>query len=72
MEEKSKDVQKKEEKKTSPGGKTLIKYAIGVVLILLGIWGVIGLWEFVWGIIKGCIGLVLILAGVITIVIAKE
>ncbi|MCK4809581.1 MAG: hypothetical protein KAS99_01410 [Candidatus Omnitrophica bacterium] len=72
MEEKTKDVQKKEEKKISEGGKSLVKYVLGVLLVVLGLVAVIGLWASVWIIIKGCIGLVLIIAGAVTIAIAKE
>lgn len=72
MEEKMKDVQKKEEKKISEGGKSLVKYVLGVLLVVLGLVAVIGLWASVWIIIKGCIGLVLIIAGAVTIAIAKE
>ncbi len=72
MEEKMKDVQKKEEKKISEGGKSLVKYVLGVLLVVLGLVAVIGLWASVWIIIKGGIGLVLIIAGAVTIAIAKE
>lgn len=72
MEEKTKDVQEKKEKKISEGGKSLVKYVLGVLLVVLGLVAVIGLWASVWIIIKGCIGLFLIIAGAVTIAIAKE
>ncbi|OPX30523.1 MAG: hypothetical protein B1H08_01405 [Candidatus Omnitrophica bacterium 4484_171] len=62
----------KEDKKSSEGFKTVMKIAIGVILVILGVWAVFGWWSFLWDVIKGCIGLFLILAGVITIAIAKE
>ncbi|RKY37806.1 MAG: hypothetical protein DRP72_02900 [Candidatus Omnitrophota bacterium] len=64
--------QVKEEKKTSEVVKTVFKYILGIVLVGLGIWAVIGLWQSVWTVIKGCLGVFLILAGAITIAIAKE
>ena len=64
--------QEKEEKKTSEVVKTVFKYILGIVLVGLGIWAVIGLWPSVWTVIKGCLGVFLILAGAITIAIAKE
>ncbi len=72
-EEKKNEVQKQEaEKKSSEVLKTTLKYILGIVLVGLGIWAVIGWWQFVWQLIKGCLGIFLILAGAITIAIAKE
>ena len=62
----------KEDKKSSEVFKTAVKISIGVILVILGIWAVFGWWSFLWMVIKGCIGIFLILAGVITIAIAKE
>jgi len=62
----------KEDKKSSEGFKTAMKIAIGVILVILGVWAVFGWLPYLWTVIKGCIGLFLILAGVITIAIAKE
>ncbi len=62
----------KEEKKSSEVFKTAFKIAIGAILVILGIWAVIGWWQYLWQVFKGCIGLFLILAGLITIAIAKE
>jgi len=68
----SKPEEEKEEKKTSEALKTIGKIILGVIFIILGIWAVIGWWKSVGTVFKGCIGLFLILAGAITIAIAKE
>lgn len=62
----------KEEKKPSGAGKTMVKMLIGVVLIVLGLWAIIGWWPALITVFKGCIGLFLGLAGLIFIAIAKE
>jgi len=58
------------EKKTN--SKTLLKILIGVVLIAIGLVLVIIWWPYLWGLVQGCLGLFLIMAGAITIAIAKE
>ena len=75
MEEKAKESQNeevKEEKKSSEVLKTLLKIILGIILILLGLWAVIGWWADLLAVIRGCIGLFLIMAGAIAIAIAKE
>ncbi len=75
MAEKSNDTNStavKEDKKGSEVFKTAMKITLGIILILLGVWAVIGWWKPLWEVIKGCIGLFLILAGAVTIAIAKE
>ncbi len=62
----------KEEKKSSEVFKTALKIALGGIIFLIGVWAVIGWWEYLWQVFKGCIGIFLILAGLITIAIAKE
>ncbi|MBU0693489.1 MAG: hypothetical protein KKC11_02295 [Candidatus Omnitrophica bacterium] len=62
----------KETKKASESLKMVAKMVLGGVLILLGLGAVIGWWSSLWIVFKGCIGLFLILAGAITIAIAKE
>ncbi|UCC95490.1 MAG: hypothetical protein JSW40_01760 [Candidatus Omnitrophota bacterium] len=56
----------------TPVGKAILKYLIGIVLVVLG---ALLLWtwraSFIC-VVKGCIGPFLILAGAITIAIAKE
>ncbi|OQX81947.1 MAG: hypothetical protein B6D56_01305 [Candidatus Omnitrophica bacterium 4484_70.1] len=63
---------KEEEKKTGETLKIVLKYILGIVLVGLGIWAVVGFWSSVWILIKGCIGVFLILAGAITLAIAKD
>ena len=74
MEEQAKTevAQPKEEKKGSDNTKMIIKIVLGALLILLGLWAVIGWWWSLTVVFKGCIGLFLILAGAITLAIAKE
>jgi len=51
---------------------TFLKVVLGLVLLGLGAWAVLGWWEFFLVIIKGCSGLFLLLAGIITLAVAKE
>ena len=60
------------EKKSCAVVKVGAKVLIGVVLIVLGLWAVIGWWPYLLGLIRGCLGLLLIMAGAITVAIAKE
>ena len=52
--------------------KTAFKVIIGLVLIGIGAWCVITFWPQLINVIKGCIGLFLILVGAITVAIAKD
>ena len=67
---------KKEDKCCGQGGKkvfsTLLKVVLGRVFLGLGAMAILRWWKLLLVIIKGCIGLFLILAGVITLAIAKE
>ncbi len=70
-----KENEKKEtgsEAKSSSAAKVGVKVIIGVILIALGLWAVIGWWPYLLIMIKGFVGLFLIMAGAITIAIAKE
>lgn len=58
--------------KSSNTGKMAIKIIIGMILVILGLIALIRWWPNLLIIIKGCIGLIFILAGVITLAIAKE
>ncbi|MBN2097130.1 MAG: hypothetical protein JW714_01480 [Candidatus Omnitrophica bacterium] len=59
-----------EEKKAV--AKTALKVVIGIALLVLGAW-LIGLWKVdVLTVIRGFLGMAVILAGVITLAIAKE
>jgi O-antigen/teichoic acid export membrane protein len=63
-----------EEKKTD-GKKllsTMIKVVLGLGFLILGVLTILRWWPQLVEIIKGCIGLFLILAGIITLAIAKE
>jgi len=65
---------KKEEKKTetNKGAATFLKYVLGIVFIVLGLALILKWWSPLLTLIKGCIGPFLILAGIITLAIAKE
>jgi uncharacterized membrane protein len=51
---------------------TILKVILGLVFLALGIGAVMGWWKELVLVIKGCLGLFLILAGIITLAIAKE
>jgi len=64
-----------EEKKCCDVKKTLstfFKVALGLLFLVLGGLAILKYWKVLLLIVKGCIGLFLILAGVITLAIAKE
>ena len=65
---------KQEAKKAEPSKmmSTLLKVVLGIVFLVLGVYGVMRWWWALLIIIKGCLGLFLILAGIITLAIAKE
>ena len=60
------------DKKSGVSTNVLLKVVVGVVLVILGLVAVVGWWGSLWVVVKGCIGLFLIMAGAITIAIAKE
>jgi uncharacterized membrane protein len=63
------------EKKCCDSKKTLgmlFKVVLGLVFLVLGGWAILKFWGSLLMIIQGGIGLFLILAGVITLAIAKE
>lgn len=51
---------------------TIFKVILGVLFLVLGVGAVIRWWGALLLVIKGCIGLFLILAGIITLAVAKE
>ena len=51
---------------------TVLKVILGLVLLVLGIGAIIRWWGPILIVFKGCIGLFLVLAGIITLAIAKE
>ncbi|MBN3040928.1 MAG: hypothetical protein JW867_07355 [Candidatus Omnitrophica bacterium] len=63
---------KKEKKAKSDGSKSIIKVIIGLIFIAAGIWLIIKYWSALMTVFLGCIGLFLVMAGAITIAIAKE
>jgi hypothetical protein len=65
---------KQEEKKVEIGKiiSTIFKVILGLVFLVLGVGAVIVWRKDLLLVIKGCIGLFLILAGIITLAIAKE
>lgn len=74
MSEELKQQENKTENKTE-GNKvfsTVLKVILGLVFLILGFWAVIALRRDIFILIKGCIGPFLILAGIITLAIAKD
>ena len=51
---------------------TLFKVVLGLVFLILGVLAIMRWWMHLKVVILGCIGLFLILAGIITLAIAKE
>ena len=49
-----------------------LKVVLGLVFLWIGVWAIFRWYKLLLMIIKGCIGLFFILAGVITLAIAKE
>jgi fatty acid desaturase len=61
-----------EKKEPSKALKTLLKLIAGLALIVLGIMAIISWWGSLLILIKGCLGLFMILVGAIFLAIAKE
>jgi hypothetical protein len=51
---------------------TLFKVVLGLAFLAFGAWLVYKGWPYLWILIKGSVGLFFILAGIITLAIAKE
>lgn len=51
---------------------TLFKVVLGLVFLALGGIAIVSWWNDLLVVFKGCIGLFLVLAGLITLAIAKE
>ena len=51
---------------------TLFKVVLGLVFLALGVLAILRWWMHLKVVVLGCIGLFLILAGLITLAIAKE
>ena len=65
---------KQEEKKVEASKvmSTILKVILGIVFLVVGVLAILRWLPQLLVIIKGCIGLFLILAGIITLAIAKE
>ncbi len=65
---------KQEEQKTDVKkiASTIFKVILGLVFLAMGVLAIMAWWKDLLLVIRGCIGLFLILAGVITLAIAKE
>lgn len=65
---------KQEEKKVEASKifSTILKVILGLAFLALGAFTIIRWWQALLLVFKGCIGLFLILAGIITLAIAKE
>ncbi len=61
---------KKNEAKKIPA--TLFKVVLGLIFLGLGAVAILKWWVSLLIVVQGCIGLCLILAGIITLAIAKE
>ena len=51
---------------------TVFKVILGLVFLALGVLAIMKWWGDLVTVVRGCIGLFLILAGIITLAIAKE
>jgi len=51
---------------------TVFKVILGLVFLALGVLAIMKWWGDLVMVVRGCIGLFLILAGIITLAIAKE
>ena len=72
VKEEVKTPEEPKEEKTKATVRTIFKVILGLVLIVLGVWVVL-IWRIpLWIIIRGCLGPFLILAGIITLGMAKE
>lgn len=51
---------------------TIPKVVLGLALLILGVWAILGWWEDLLVVARGCSGLLLVLTATIILVIAKE
>ncbi|MDD5669605.1 MAG: hypothetical protein PHE58_06220 [Candidatus Omnitrophica bacterium] len=66
------EVKQEEKKESNKMMGTMLKVVLGLVFLGLGVWAVIGWFPALATVFKGSVGLFLILAGIITLAIAKE
>ena len=65
----------KQEEKKVDGKKifwTIFKVILGLVFLALGVLAIMRWWMYLKVVVLGCVGLFLLLAGLITLAIAKE
>jgi mannose/fructose/N-acetylgalactosamine-specific phosphotransferase system component IID len=72
MAEEVKQEEKKEKADVKKVISTIFKVILGLVFLALGVWAIKAWWKDLLLVIRGCIGLFLVLAAVITFAIAKE
>ncbi|MDI6606217.1 MAG: hypothetical protein QME65_03635 [Candidatus Omnitrophota bacterium] len=51
---------------------TMLKVILGLAFLVLGVWAILAWWLDLLVVVRGCIGLFLLLAATIILVIAKE
>ena len=66
------EIKQEEKKEPSKVMSTLLKVVLGLVFLVLGVAAILRWWKLLLMLVIGCIGLFLILAGIITLAIAKE
>jgi cell division septal protein FtsQ len=74
MEEEKKDQQTQEtrEEQSISIPKSVLKTAVGLIFIFFGLLAVFAWWQSLLTVIKGCLGIFLILIGAVVVAIAKE
>lgn len=63
------EIKKEEAKNPLP---TILKVLLGLVFLVLGLVALVRWWPVLLILIKGCVGPFLILAGIVTLAIAKD
>lgn len=66
------DMAEEVKKEAKKGLGPVIKVLVGVILIVLGAAALINWWWAVWTLIRGCLGFILMLVGVMFLAVAKE
>ena len=61
-----------EKKPTSEAAKTFFKIILGLIFVIGGIALAIFWWKDLWTVVKGTLGLFLVMVGAIILAIAKE
>ena len=64
--------EEKEKKSTKENAMTALKIILGIILVVIGVWTII-IWRWdVLALIRGSIGVIILLGGAICFAIAKE